>query len=72
MKFNKMELWKKILIVVSVIFLIFFVSIIRKMIIIIDLQDEANKYLNLDNYHIKNYLYQGGNIGIIETYRSRK
>lgn len=64
-----MKLWKKILIVIGIIFAIFLLNTARKLIIFNQINKKASAYENLTNFHIKTYGYHGNNLMIVENYK---
>ena len=59
MEKKKMKLWKKILIAIVIVLVIFVLITARKVIIIKGLQDRIEKYSNINNYYIKFVSTQG-------------
>lgn len=59
MEKKKMKLWKKIIIIVGVIFAIFMIHTVRNIVIIKSLSDKADSYKNASNYYVKTASSQG-------------
>lgn len=55
--------------IVLLIFIIFIILTVTKMIIIGDLQNKIGKYTSSNNYYAKVYTYQGEYLNIIQTYK---
>lgn len=53
MEKNKMKLWKKILIIIGIIFIIFIIHTVRNMIIISSLENKVAKYIDSKNHYEK-------------------
>lgn len=69
MEKKKMEIWKKILIVILILVALFIIITARKMIIIGSLQSKMKEYDNVDNYYATIYEYRGTNLQISTTYK---
>lgn len=63
-----MKLWKKILIIVLILFAILAIFIVRKFIIITNLVNESKEYANKTNYFAVVQSLQNGNVNIIKSY----
>lgn len=63
-----MRLWKKILIIVLILFAILAIFIVRKFIIITNLVNESKEYANKTNYFAVVQSLQNGNVNIIKSY----
>lgn len=63
-----MKLWKKILIIVLILFAILAIFIVRKFIIITNLVNESKEYANKTNYFVVVQSLQNGNVNIIKSY----
>lgn len=63
-----MKLWKKILIIVLILFAILAIFIVRKFIIITNLVNESKEYANKTNYFAEVQSLQNGNVNIIKSY----
>lgn len=63
-----MKLWKKILIVISILCAILVICIARKFIIITNLVNESKEYSNKTNYLAVVQSLQNGNVNILKSY----
>ena len=63
---NKMKTLK---IILTIIFLIFIISFMRKAVIIAILNNKANNHINSTNYYVKSSTYFGDELEIIENYK---
>lgn len=63
-----MKLWKKVLIIVLILFAILAIFIVRKFIIITNLVNESKEYANKTNYFAVVQSLQNGNVNIIKSY----
>lgn len=63
-----MKLWKKILIIVLILFAILAIFIVRNFIIITNLVNESKEYANKTNYFAVVQSLQNGNVNIIKSY----
>ena len=63
-----MKLWKKVLIIVLILFAILAIFIVRKFIIITNLVNESKEYANKTNYFAVIQSLQNGNVNIIKSY----
>ena len=63
-----MKLWKKILKIALILFVIFAIFIVRKFIIITNLVNESKEYANKTNYFAVVQSLQNGNVNIIKSY----
>ena len=69
MEKKKMNLWKKILIVIFILLIIFIAFVIRKMIIFNYLQNKLANYINSENYCESIYQYEGDSLLIQHIYK---
>lgn len=69
MEKKQMRLWKKVLLLLLLIIFILGLMIIRKMVIIKDLDNKVSSYENYKNYYIKETTYSGNSITISEIYK---
>lgn len=68
MEKKKMKLWKKILLVVLAILLLFSIYVIRNFIIISDIVNLSKKYVNKTNYISNVYSIQDNSVNIVKSY----
>lgn len=68
MEKKKMKLWKKILLVLLAIFLLFSIYVIRNFIIIFNIVNVAKEYATKTNYLVNMYSVQNNNISIMKSY----
>jgi len=68
MENKKMKLWKKILIIVLLLFVIFAIGVVRKFVIITNLVNESKEYADKTNYFAVIQSLQNGNVSILKSY----
>ena len=68
MENKKMKLWKKILLLLLVIFLVFSIYVIRNFIIIYNLEEVSKEYANKTNYIADIYSIQSNSVNILRAY----
>ena len=68
MEKKRMKLWKKILLVVLAIFILFSIYVIRNFIIISDIVNVSKKYATKTNYIANLYSIQGNSVNISKSY----
>lgn len=68
MEDKKMKLWKKILLVVLAIFILFSIYVIRNFIIISNIEKISKEYANKTNYIANIYSIQNDGVNIIKSY----
>lgn len=68
MEKKKMKLWKKILLVVLAILLLFSIYVIRNFIIISDIENLSKEYVNKTNYISNVYSIQDNSVNIVKSY----
>ena len=68
MENKKMKLWKKILLVLLAIFILFLIYVIRNFIIISNIIDTSKEYSNKTNYIANVYSIQSDSINIMQSY----
>ena len=68
MEKKKMKLWKKILIVIGVIFILLFIAILRNFMILSDLENISKDKMNSNNYYVETYSLQGNQIEIVKSH----
>lgn len=68
MENKKMKLWKKILLVLLAILLLFSIYVIRNFIIISDIVNLSKEYARKTNYLVNMYSVQNNNISIMKSY----
>ena len=69
MENKKMKLWKKILLVLLVLFILWLILVARRFIIITKLVNEAQKYNGKTNYIAVVQSLQDGTVNIMKSYR---
>lgn len=68
MEKKKMKLWKKILIILLLVFIMFLIHVVRNFIIISKLTKVSEEYANKTNYIANVYSIQGNSINIAKAY----
>ena len=68
MENKKMKLWKKILLVLLAIFIVFSIYVIRNFIIIYNLEEVSKEYANKTNYIADIYSIQSNSVNILRAY----
>ena len=68
MEKKKMKLWKKILIALLILFILFLLLTLRKFIIIYKLVDSSKQFADKTNYIAIVQSLQGGNVNILKSY----
>lgn len=68
MEKKKMKLWKKILIVIGIIFIILLIAIIRKFAILSHLENISKTMINSNNYYVETYSLQENCMQIVKSY----
>ena len=68
MEKKKMKFWKKILIVIGVIFIILLIAVIRKFMILSHLENISKSMINSNNYYVETYSLQENCMQIAKSY----
>jgi len=68
MENKKMKLWKKILLVLLVIFIMFSIYVIRNYIIISNIENTSKQYANKTNYIANVYSIQNNSVNMVKSY----
>ena len=68
MEKKKKKLWKKILIVIGIIFIILLIAVIRKFVILSHLENISKARINSNNYYVETYSLQGNCMQIAKSY----
>lgn len=68
MENKKRKTWKKILLVLLAIFIIFCIHVIRNFIIISNLEEASKEYANKTNYIVDIYSIQSNSVNILKAY----
>ena len=69
MERKKMKLWKKVLIVIGIVWLLCIIDFSRKLMIYNDLQNKLSSYENSSNYYIKVMDYSEGQLDISQKFK---
>lgn len=68
MEKKKMKIWKKILLLILVLFLLFAIFVVRKYIIVTNLLSASKKYVDKTNYIVEVYSLQSNAVNLSKTY----
>lgn len=68
MEKSKMKLWKKIVLIIAVMLIVFIIITLRKFIILTKLENVAKDIINSNNYYAEQYSLHGDSVSIRKSY----